>query len=180
MSSVLFGNMLRAWLVLDDCKYARSLLETPCVDKKWRYQWFATVALLKSVEYVLESVDTQAGARHKNVIESEYKRLQSTRPVPEIYWEFIHRERNLVVHEYLFADWLGGASPGVTAFSYTEPDTGKIETITFDQPVGNIDVYSKSFLDGHFKGRTKLDVVDEAIAWWTTCLRGLDTQIRGH
>ena len=65
MSSFLFGNMLRAWLVLDDCKYARSLLETPCVDKKWRYQWFATVALLKSVEYVLESVDTQAGARHK-------------------------------------------------------------------------------------------------------------------
>jgi ATPase subunit of ABC transporter with duplicated ATPase domains len=61
----------------------------------------------------------------------------------------------------------------------TEPDTGKIETITFDQPVGNVEVYSKSFLDGHFKGRTKLDVVDEAIAWWATYLRGLETQIRG-
>lgn len=166
--------MLRAWLVLDDCKYARSLLETRCVDKQWRYQWFATLALLRSVGYVLQKIDTQASARHKNVIKSEYKRLQSTKPVPEIFWEFIKKERDLVVHDYLFADWLGGAS-ACTAFSYY--DTGKIETITFDQPVGNIDVYSRSFLHGHFKGRTKLDVVDEAIAWWTTYLRGLDTQI---
>jgi hypothetical protein len=76
----------------------------------------------------------------------------------------------------LFADWLVNAS-AVTGVSYTEPDTRKIETITFDQPVGNVEVYSKSFLDGHFKGRTKLDVVDEAIAWWTTYIRGLETQI---
>ena len=131
---------------------------------------------MRSVGYVLKNIDTQASASHKAVIESEYKRLQSTKPVPEIYWEFIDRERNLVVKEYLFADRLIGAT-AVTSVTYLDPDTGKIETFKFDQIVDNFEVYSKSFRDGPFKGRAKLDVVDEAIAWWATYLRGLQTQI---
>jgi len=165
---------LKAWLVLDDCRYARKLLDGSFHSEEWRYRWSASVVLLRVVGHVLAKVDKEASSRHNEVIDDEYNKLQQTFPDPKIYWEFIVKERNIIVKEYAFNDQIMSGS-SVTAMSYTDPDTGKTETFESRQNrAGRMDVYSKTIISGSFEGQKKIDVVDDAIKWWESYLNNIE------
>ena len=103
-------------MVLDDCRYSLGEWRNAPQGAAWRVQWCGTLVLLSTVGDVLRKNDAVSSPEMKLAYCQWWIGLGSSKPKPEIYWEFINKHQNLVVHEYRF---LAGQSVTV------RPGTGK-------------------------------------------------------
>ena len=112
--------------VLEDCKFASDELidalkggHGRAARKEWldavsdpdsklsrrrRVRWVAVMSLLRAVGHTLKKVDAErSDLRMKCAIDQAWIELKKSEPQPEIFWKFIHAERNAVLKEYEFA-----------------------------------------------------------------------------
>lgn len=63
---------LKARMVIRDCEtILKDLKESPETGLSWRIRWVAAMALLRTVGYVLPSIDSQLSVKHKDAIDSK-------------------------------------------------------------------------------------------------------------
>src|ERR1700722_16382346 len=66
---------------------------------EWVLIWAGTIALLRAVGHVLDKEDAESDARVKKVQRAWWNTLKATKPDPSIFWEFIERDRNLLLKQ---------------------------------------------------------------------------------
>ena len=144
----------KARIVLDDCKVALSGFTEGIQGAEWRIKWVSIVALLRAVGHVLKNVDNNRKIDPilSKIIEEQWELLKKSKPMPEIFWEFIEKERNNILKQYEI-----GAGQGVTI------------------NLGNkVSTYSYTVTSGPYKGRDQREVIREAIQWWEGYLDNID------
>jgi hypothetical protein len=117
----------------------------------------AAVVLLRSVGYVLASVDAKISPEYKEAIAAAWDQLNQSKPRPAIFWEFVDRERHNIVHEYEI-----GAGQGATVH------------LARNFPVERHYLVNTS----PFAGYDQREILREAIAWWEACLNDIDQAAR--
>ena len=167
-------NNLMARRVLSDCRWALSLY-TQCVSgEPLRVNWVSVITLLRAVGHVLDKVDAFRDADVKDVVEREWDQLRSTKPKPEIFWEFIESERNNVVKQYEF---------GFSRTVFVTPPPGKagliipIDLLSVcggPLPPQDLPNLTSALNGGPFEGRSELDVAREAVDWWDSYLTKIE------
>lgn len=143
----------QARIVLNDCRGALDELMMGVHDSRWRRRWITTIVLLRTVGHVLDKVDSQQNPMMKAAIDDAWAQLNSQKPNPVIFWQFIDDERNNIVKEYLF-----GAGHNITVYP------GANRPADFDYVINT----------GPFKGRQQSEVIEEAIQWWEQYLDAID------
>ena len=92
--------MLRAEIVLKDCRYAHKMLESVIDEQRFRVYWAASLSLLRAVGHVLQKVDAETSPEVREAVDQAWKRWGDDRDVHALFWEFIEGERNLVLKKY--------------------------------------------------------------------------------
>jgi hypothetical protein len=83
---------------LDWCRYGhRKMMSGDPTWEDWMLIWAGTIALLRAVGHALEKQDAKSDARLKKVQSAWWKGLKATKPNPYIFFEFIERDRNLLL-----------------------------------------------------------------------------------
>jgi len=137
--------------VLQDCRHARSQLVDGLMGRDWRLRWITAVILLRSVGYVLKKVDAKRSPKLRGVVDEMWERSNNSKPEPEILWEFIERDRDLILKEY-------------------EVRAGQGVVLTPGEPTK----FLYTMKSGAFAGHDQRDVIDRAIAWWEAYLDEVD------
>src|SRR5262245_48794944 len=91
---------LAARQVLDDCRDALGDLADGVQGPTFRRRWITALALLRAVGHVLDKIDSEKSHLYRESIRNWWKRLKSTEPEPHIFWDFIDKERNMLLKEY--------------------------------------------------------------------------------
>ena len=160
-----------ARLALQDCRAALEELRADPTGLVWRVRWAAAVSLLRSVGHVLEKVDAARDPAMADAVRAKYAALKVTRPEPAIFWEFIERERNNLLKEYRTA-----AKQNVTV----RPGTIHLNLRTGEQysTPGLPALYEHVMSDGPFEGEDPRNLVEQAIAWWSSYLDEVDADAK--
>jgi hypothetical protein len=143
--------------VLEDCRAAAAEIGNCVQGRAWRCRWVAAVVLLRTVGYVLATVDSKRNSKLKQAIDSAWARTQASKPEPSMFWQFIDEERNNIIHEYEV-----GAGQGATVYPGTQARVEHHYVIN----------------TGIFAGRDQREVLGEAIAWWAQYLDAIDCQAK--
>src|ERR1700680_5257275 len=93
---------LRARLVLSDCQWALRQFSGTVSSEPLRTSWVAVVTLLRAVGHVLYEVDAKADADVGYAVTEKHSSCVRSKPLPEIYWQFICCERNNILKQYRF------------------------------------------------------------------------------
>lgn len=157
--------MLRAEIVLKDCRYAYEMLESVLDERRFRVYWAASLSLLRAVGHVLRNVDAKTSPEVREAIDQAWKRWIADRGAHALFWEFIECERNLVLKEYEIRLNMDGATV------YVESDTG--DTVA-EHLSGE---YYVPVTEGHFAHEDAREVVANAIRWWTEELELISGQL---
>lgn len=136
--------ILQAEKVLQDCRETLADFTDGLQGGRWRRHWILCLALIRCVGNVLKEVDGASDKTLKRFIDAEYKELEKREPESKIYWEFIKKERDLILKEYRTS-----AGQGVTI------DLGENKT-----------TYHYVINKGVFKGRDQRKLLKEAISFW--------------
>lgn len=126
----------------------------------------AAVALLRAVGHVLRAEDRKGPARE--AIDGRWEEWLAQKDEFPIFWEFIVRERNLVLKAYRFGV---GWKPATLTDS-----AGNVLT----DSAGNILTAAGSALTregGAFEGYDALGLYEAALAWWDEELRRLERRL---
>lgn len=158
---------LAARTVLEDCKQAAALFTPGLQGSQWRIAYMANVALLRAVYHVLESRDAAVNPAFKNKFKAWASNLLASKPAPEIYWEFIVSERNLLLKEYQSLAGQDVTVPGVLIEVNVKTGEQKATRL------GNVEHHC-TINGGFFAGRDPRELIAEAIAWWETQLIALE------
>ena len=169
----------RARVVLNDCRCALSKHTSGLQGEEFRVSWVALVSLLRTVGYVLNEEDSTRSASLEQAIDSAWADLKRTKPKPEIFWEFIDKERQSVLHCYrVGVSRMASepATPGRLNISFDlgsmEGKTGRVARVRFSGPM----VITSKIALGHFSGRNELEVAAEAVEWWQQYLDRVDCE----
>ena len=139
--------------VLEDCRGAIEEIVDGIQGGAWRRRWIAAVVLLRTVGYVLSSVDARRDNAYKRAIDDAWEKLNNSKPEPVLFWGFIDKERHSIIHEYEVR-----AGQGVTVhLAQNKPHD-----------------YHYLINSGPFKGRDQREVLKEAVNWWESYLDGID------
>jgi hypothetical protein len=166
--------------VLFDCEEAWLELRKAS-QNTLRRRWVTTITLLRAVGHVLLEVDTNASAVAREVIRQVFGAMKE--PEPAIFWGFIKKERDLVVKQYRFAvsgELTIGLPPsgaGVPLALGMAAPGGSIVTDPLGTPYSTSKFSIRPLTDGPFAGRDPIEVVQDAIAFWHTCLNEIDKQV---
>jgi len=168
-----------ARIVLQDCKHAIEKHSISLQSEEFRISWITITTLLRSIGHVLQNKDSQISPLHNKVINEKWDELNKTKPVPEIFWEFIVKERNRFLKEY---------EHGISRVGHIgiiNPD-GKGEiSLSFDMANargGTIEIGKtriKSIISsGKYKDQSEKEVAWMAYDWWEKYLDDIDTLIK--
>nr|WP_143023843.1 hypothetical protein [Pseudomonas benzenivorans] len=146
----------RARWALQDCKGAALELRQNDDVFAWRRRWLTVVTLLRAIGHILKNVDRKQSQDNAHAIDLWWQELSKNKLGNEIFWKFINKERNSILKEYLTE---GSFKASITTYHTTNESIGST---------------SSHFEDGHFKGRSTLEVVEEAIEWWEIQLDAID------
>ena len=120
--------------------------------------WAGTIALLRAVGHALVNEDGKRDARLDKTVRAWWGKLKDTKPDPLIFWQFIERDRNLLLNE---AELTVGQSIEVSRQAYAgtrlklpSPTSLRTSNLT----------YHMSF--GPFAGQDPRDLVRDTIQWW--------------
>jgi hypothetical protein len=161
----------RAREVLNDCRIALQMLEEETDLQRWRINWAAAVALIRSVGYVLDKVDGDDPVIRR-VANAAFKKWKSDAPEHQIFREFIELERNNILKEYQFNVHPLEEVP-VTVITKLQPVAGG-EPIAVEQIVPIGDNIYRPLVDSYREGDDARDVLSEAIDWWEKELTAVD------
>jgi hypothetical protein len=139
--------------VLEDCRGAVEEIAGGVQGRAWRRRWVAAVVLLRTVGYVLATIDVNISTKYKSAIDAAWSQLGQSKPQPAIFWEFIEAERNNIIHEY-------------------EVGAGQGATVHLGQNKATEHHYLMN--TGPFAGSDQRDVLRQAIAWWEAYLDSID------
>lgn len=157
--------MLRAEIVLKDCRYAHKMLESVIDEQRFRVYWAASLSLLRAVGHVLKKVDAETSPEVREAVDQAWKRWGDDRDAHALFWEFIEAERNLVLKKYEIRLSLNGATV------YVESDTGDAEAEDLSSE------YYVPVKEGHFASEDAREVVADAIRWWTAELSLISSRL---
>lgn len=158
---------LAARTVLEDCTQAAVQLADGIQGAQWRIAYMANVALLRTVYHVLERRDAAGDPKLRQAFKRWAADLLASKPKPEIYWEFIVSERNLLLKECQSSAGQGVTVPGVRF--ELDLKTGEQKATR----IGDIE-HHYTMNDGAFMGRDHCDLIQEAISWWHVQLEMLE------
>jgi hypothetical protein len=145
--------------VLEDCSQAAAQLADGVQGAQWRISYMANIALLRAVYHVLERRDVSGNPSLRQPFLKWKADLLKSKPKPEIYWEFIVSERNLLLKEYQSSAGQGVIVPGVLFEKNLK--TGEQKSAR----IGSMERrYTMSY--GVFMGRDHRHLIQEAISWW--------------
>ena len=128
----------------------------------------ANVSLLRAVYHVLKHRDAQSSSSNKCLFKRWDDGLRASRPEPQIYWDFIVSERNLLLKEYRSA-----AGQGVTVSPPFVELNSKIGATRVIDP-GFVE-HNYLMNDGPFKGVDQRTLIGEAIRWWEQQIASLES-----
>jgi hypothetical protein len=162
---------LAARQVLEDCVVAVDSLVDDIQGDEWRRRWVLAIVLLRAVGHVLDKVDGEISPSYRSAIDSWWFKLNESKPEPNIFWQFIDKERNSVIKQYR-----NPVCTGVTV---------RVPTVYFDMKTGehwtvpdpSLPVlYNYSISSGPFEGKDHRDILREAIEWWGYELDTIDNE----
>ena len=140
--------------VLEDSRVALAGFSDGIQGREWRVKWISAVVLLRAVGHVLDKVDGDNNDSLALAIQEAWRELQSTKPEPAIFWQFINDERNNILKEYLI-----NAGQGVTVNLGSVPPH-----VTYHYVINS----------GPFAGREQRQLIGDAIDWWQCYLDRVD------
>jgi hypothetical protein len=150
--------------VVKRCEFFRARLWENPVGVAWQAQFSGCVALLRSVGHVMDRVDAVSSEGLTRNATKWWKELNASKPEPRIFWEFIDKERNLILKESEIraGQSVTGVLTGVQAQALVagqKPVPPLVETPPRAE-------YSYQMNEGYYVGRDPRELIDEAIAWW--------------
>jgi hypothetical protein len=148
---------VKAREALEWCRYGhRKMRSNPTMGPDWVLDWVliwaGTIALLRAVGHALVNEDAEIDARMKKAQRAWWDTLKATKPNPSIFWEFIERDRNLLLKEAELT-----VEPSVSG--------GTIPRHA-PQPPQPPPIYNYKMKSGRFAGQDPRDLVRDAIKWW--------------
>jgi len=152
--------------VVGRCEFFRQRLWENPVGVAWQAQFSGCLALLRSVGHVLNKVDAASSERLAINATQWWKTIKASKPEPKIFWEFIDKERNLILKE---SEISAGQSVAVVLSGVQARGSAageKIEPTTLQAEVRPQARYSYQMNQGHFAGRDPRELIDDAIDWW--------------
>jgi hypothetical protein len=158
---------LAARTVLEDCRQAVTLFTPGLQGSQWRIVYLANVTLLRAVYHVLKDRDAAYGLVCRQAFNTWDSNLLNSKPSPEIYWEFIVKERDRLIKQYRPFAGQGVVIPGVQ-FDVNE--------MTGEHRVTRLGDVEHTYImnEGFFVGRDHRELMGEAIAWWEAQLDSLE------
>ncbi|MBS9721750.1 hypothetical protein JYU29_13755 [Tianweitania sp. BSSL-BM11] len=93
----------KARLVLSDLRLAMRLFDEALIrnnKQEIRIQWITCLTLARAVGHVLKNKDVLRSEWLRNAIEKNFNKIKEDEFHNLIYWEFINKERNLLLKEY--------------------------------------------------------------------------------
>ena len=145
--------------VLNDLEVAHHALESEEELDRFRVLWVSAISLSRAVGHVLHKIDSSISSAMKEAIRKAYESWSNNREKNQIYFEFIESERNSVLKEYEF----GFLSGPINVLAFPETQVFHLSA--------NLYV---PLMDGPYSGEDCLDVLREAINWWSTQLAEID------
>jgi hypothetical protein len=141
-----------------DCKHGLERLKKGQVTySAWKVEWAGLCALLRTSIEMIGKKDAKSCLPEilKKELKHAWNELTYHKEKFPLFWEFIRRERNNIMHEYEFSAYEAIIKPDGTTrrsrglLSFMEE--GEKETLV----IGS----------GHYKDRQALEVLSEAIEW---------------
>ena len=157
--------------VLEDCRGALAELGDGVQGPVWRRRWIVAVVLLRAVGHVLDKVDGARSKELKEAVDEWWCLLRSTKPKPQIFWQFVDEERNAIVKEYQT-----NARQGVSIQVPVIEINLRIGEQTSDP--AKPPTYRYTMNAGHFKDRDQRELIAEAIQWWEGELAAIDQAVK--
>jgi hypothetical protein len=154
---------IRAREILDYCRRGLEMLQRDPTGDDRVIQWAGTLSLLRTVGDALEKVDARADAKFRNAQSAWWKQIDVCRP--SIFWKFIRRDRNLLLHE---AELTAGQSTTVTLTGVEATALAGGQPNPPPKPAQPAPAASHSYhiKSGFYAGRDPRTLIEEAIAWW--------------
>lgn len=171
----------RARMVLNDCREVLGQLRNNPPAQQWRILWVAALALLRTVQEVLQNVDRESINIHpkrRDEISAFRVSLGQTKPQPAIYWQFIRENANEILHQYkLGAVMVETFAPSVIISGPSDVSasaTVVTSTVLRSTPGPEDSARYYWMKDGPFKGHDQRDVIQKAIEWWEAEIAGME------
>jgi hypothetical protein len=159
---------LHAWIVLGDCEKAADQLDRAVTPDQWRVPYVACVALLRTVGNVLQKVDARRDKNYGTVIREFLAFTQSDKKRFSIFWEFIKKERDIILKEYSFTSEGFMELPIIES---TDEESGDLEVTG----IFTTDLLLIDSDPGHlYEGHDIRNLVREAIEFWTSSLNYIE------
>jgi hypothetical protein len=157
--------------VLEWCRYGhRKMRVDPTMGPDWVSEWVliwaGVIALLRAVGDALLK-DAESDARVQKAQDAWWRRLKATEPKPSIFWDFIRRDRNLLLHE---AELTVDASARMFGSAGATP-----RHMPMPPPLPPT-AYSYKMNSGPFAGQDPRDLVRDAIEWWEKQLDDIEQE----
>lgn len=137
---------------------------------RWRPRLVSSIGLLRTMGDILRKVEAKQSEAHRACIIPWWDRLRDTKPEPRIWWDFIDKDRSLILHEYAFR--VERRFPRLLASSTGVPMVAASGRMF----LASADLFTVT--EGHFKGRDGRHLLREALQWWRVQLCDLETCIR--
>ncbi len=123
----------------------------------WKILWIGTCAILRASIDTLRKVDCKSCLPEPIRIEfqKEWDQILNNKEDHSIFWDFLQKERNEILHQYEWSAYELWLKPDGTS--------GKPPTILG----GNLHDVSAFFLmrKGKFKGRDSIELLEESASW---------------
>jgi hypothetical protein len=163
--------MFRASVVLNDCRHALERLHDEKGEVGWRVQWIGAMALIRAVGHVLDD-EAKDDSLLKSVLRQKFKLQASDKAAKAIYWDFIKKERDLLLKEYRTSIYDGtGISLGIDA---DDGSSNLTEVFVLGENL------FRPVLDGYGEGEDARDIYLEAIEWWAVELQDIYMRMNGQ
>ena len=155
---------VKAREALEWCRYGhRKMRSNPTTGPDWVLDWVliwaGTIALLRAVGHALVNEDAEIDARMKKAQRAWWDTLKATKPNPSIFWDFIERDRNLLLKQAEFT-----VDPSARVFGVF--DSFPSHAPPPQMPPQLPPIYNYKMKSGPFAGQDPRDLVRDAIKWW--------------
>lgn len=160
-----------ARVVLQDTKHAISRHSDTLQSEAFRVSWFSIVALLRAVGHVLCKVDSESSPAMKRAIKEQWSHLQSTRPEPKIFWDFIDAERNRFLKNYEHGIHRSITVPAAIEGHWMTVDCANSQGGQF-APGSKLE---SRLTNSTFAGCYEKDIAWQAHEWWASYLDEIDS-----
>jgi len=151
----------------------------------WVLTWAGTIALLRAVGQALVNDDAKRDARLMNALGAWWAALEAAKPDPAIFWQFIERNRKLLLKEAeLTLEQSIRDFSTITLKGDLSARRGRqqppLQPQQKSRPLGPAWINTYQMTSGFFVGRDPRDLVGDAIEWWEKQLADIEAAAEGQ